>query len=1100
MASWNSIPLEITQRVLGWIAFASWGVGFYPQVILNFRRKSVVGLNFDYMVLSFIKHSSYLIYNASLYLSSDVQEQYFQKYGFREMIPVALNDVAFSTHAVILTAFTLFQIAIYQRGDQTVSKISIVVVTAACLTSGVCFFIALPTHSWLWLISVFNTIQVFVTLIKAIPQAFMNFMRKSTDGFSIGMIFCDFTGGVANFAQMAVQSIDQDSWVNFYGNIGKTMISLISIAFDLLFMCQRFLLYPANRALISPKTIEESKEPLIIKSCEYTQLENPSESGTVAVGNGSTRTATTNGIVEFDSAGNHMPSFWLDCFFLLGVLLVVLETGVPLTWLNTNLNLSLPSNPTVHVSAGNSTRGQSEVEKVNEFHLPLQQLGGSGTVAVGIGSTRTVITNGIMEFDSTGNHVPSVCVVGLNFDFVVLNFIKQSFYLIYNATLYFSSDVQKQYFDKYGYTEMIPVAFNDVAFSTHSVLLQAFTLYQIAIYERGAQTVSRITIIIVTVVLLTAGACFFISLPTHSWLWLISIFNSIQIIMTLIKYIPQAFMNFARKSTNGFSISMALFDFSGGVANFAQMAVQSIDQDSWVNFYGNIGKTMISLICIFFDLVFMCQRFLLYPAERVVIPPKRVKESKEPLITKSSDDPQLDTVRPRNPTVHVSAGNSTRGQSEVEKVSEVGKNGAYRMKIPLRQPSGSGTVAVGIGSTRSMIPVAFNDVAFSSHAVLLVVFTLCQIATYEHGAQTVSRITIVIVTVVLLTAGACFFIALPTHSWLWLISIFNYSLKCIVNLHLVSESLTSLFLTHSNQNSLQYDKAFMNFIRKSTDGFSIGMALFGFSGGVANFAQMTVQSIDQGSLETAVLCFPSGLNTNLNLSRRSHPTVHVSAGNSTRGQSEVEKVSSDVQKQYFDKYGYTEMIPVAFNDVAFSSHAVLLSVFTLYQIATYEHGAQTVSRITIKIVTVVSLTAGACFFIALPTHSWLWLISIFKLELPPPSNFSISSVEIWAFMNFIRKSTDGFSIGNSLFGLSGGVTNFAQMAVQSIDQDSWVNFYGNIGKTMISLICIFFDLVFLCQRCLLYPAERVLIPPKRVEESQEPLIIKSSDHPQLETM
>lgn len=30
------------------------------------------------------------------------------------------------------------------------------------------------------------------------------------------------------------------------------------------------------------------------------------------------------------------------------------------------------------------------------------------------------------------------------------------------------------------------------------------------------------------------------------------------------------------------------------------------------------------------------------------------------------------------------------------------------------------------------------------------------------------------------------------------------------------------------------------------------------------------------------------------------------------------------------------MIPVAFNDVAFSSHSVLLNVFTLYQIATYE--------------------------------------------------------------------------------------------------------------------------------------------------------------------
>ena len=39
MANWNSIPLEITYEVLGWTAFISWSISFYPQVILNFRRK-----------------------------------------------------------------------------------------------------------------------------------------------------------------------------------------------------------------------------------------------------------------------------------------------------------------------------------------------------------------------------------------------------------------------------------------------------------------------------------------------------------------------------------------------------------------------------------------------------------------------------------------------------------------------------------------------------------------------------------------------------------------------------------------------------------------------------------------------------------------------------------------------------------------------------------------------------------------------------------------------------------------------------------------------------------------------------------------------------
>ncbi|KAL0381782.1 UNVERIFIED_CONTAM: Cystinosin [Sesamum angustifolium] len=111
MASWNSVQLEVLYNVLGWVAFVAWSISFYPQVILNFRRKSVVGLNFDFVLMNLTKHSSYLIYNASLFFSPTVQRQY-REFGFNEMIPVAANDVAFSMHAVLLTAFTLFQIAI----------------------------------------------------------------------------------------------------------------------------------------------------------------------------------------------------------------------------------------------------------------------------------------------------------------------------------------------------------------------------------------------------------------------------------------------------------------------------------------------------------------------------------------------------------------------------------------------------------------------------------------------------------------------------------------------------------------------------------------------------------------------------------------------------------------------------------------------------------------------------------------------------------------------------------------------------------------------------------------------------------------------------
>lgn len=269
MSSWNSVPLHVSYEALGWFAFVCWSISFWPQVILNFRRKSVVGLNFDFVLLNWTKHTSYLIYNASLFFSSTIQQQYRDKYGQKEMIPVAANDVAFSVHAVLLTAVSLFQIAIYDRGNQKVSKIACGIVTVAWTTAVVCFFIALHNHHWLWLLSIFTIIQVSMTVVKYIPQAVMNFMRKSTDGWSIWNILLDFSGGVANYAQMAMQSIDQGSWVNFYGNIGKLLLSLVSIFFDILFIIQHYVLYPERK-----RKLETSPDFDNVKSSDQTLADN----------------------------------------------------------------------------------------------------------------------------------------------------------------------------------------------------------------------------------------------------------------------------------------------------------------------------------------------------------------------------------------------------------------------------------------------------------------------------------------------------------------------------------------------------------------------------------------------------------------------------------------------------------------------------------------------------------------------------------------------------------------------------------------------------------------------------------------------------------
>lgn len=79
-------------QLVGWIYFFAWSISFYPQIILNFRRQSVVGLNFDFLALNLIGHSCYSIYNICLYTSHDIQQQYYAKHP-HGVLPVLLNDV-----------------------------------------------------------------------------------------------------------------------------------------------------------------------------------------------------------------------------------------------------------------------------------------------------------------------------------------------------------------------------------------------------------------------------------------------------------------------------------------------------------------------------------------------------------------------------------------------------------------------------------------------------------------------------------------------------------------------------------------------------------------------------------------------------------------------------------------------------------------------------------------------------------------------------------------------------------------------------------------------------------------------------------------------
>ncbi|XP_014280626.3 cystinosin homolog, partial [Halyomorpha halys] len=274
----RSTDLEITSVVVGWLYFVAWSVSFYPQVYENWRRKSVVGLNFDFLSLNLIGFTLYSIFNCGLYWIPAIQQEYFSLHP-KGLNPVQLNDIFFSLHAVGITLITIIQCLIYERGGQTVSWTAHGIIGIYLLVVAVALILSLFTSffSWLSFINTCSYLKLVTTLIKYIPQAYMNYKRKSTIGWSIGNVVLDFTGGILSMLQMIINADNYDDWASIFGDPTKFGLGFFSVLFDILFLVQHYILYRVPIYEVIPGDVSSGPEnPTDLESAGGKKSENPS--------------------------------------------------------------------------------------------------------------------------------------------------------------------------------------------------------------------------------------------------------------------------------------------------------------------------------------------------------------------------------------------------------------------------------------------------------------------------------------------------------------------------------------------------------------------------------------------------------------------------------------------------------------------------------------------------------------------------------------------------------------------------------------------------------------------------------------------------------
>ncbi|CAF9921884.1 MAG: hypothetical protein HETSPECPRED_004663 [Heterodermia speciosa] len=235
----------------------AWSLSFYPQPILNYRRRSTQGTTPAFPTLNVLGFLAYSISTAAFYGSPLIRAQYAARNPLSPEGTVRFNDLAFAIHGLILCVVTLSMFSQklwdFKQGQERVGR-CIWGITVGCVV-GMLWVVGVVLGKgkdwgrdplgWAWIdvIYALGFCKLVTTIVKYIPQAYVNYQSQSTDGWSIGQILLDLGGGILSNLQLVIDSSLQDDWSGITGNPIKLGLGNITIIFDIVFMCQHYILY-----------------------------------------------------------------------------------------------------------------------------------------------------------------------------------------------------------------------------------------------------------------------------------------------------------------------------------------------------------------------------------------------------------------------------------------------------------------------------------------------------------------------------------------------------------------------------------------------------------------------------------------------------------------------------------------------------------------------------------------------------------------------------------------------------------------------------------------------------------------------------------------
>jgi|Transcript_104048 uncharacterized protein with PQ loop repeat len=227
---------EFVHNFVGYGYVLAWGISFYPQLILNWRRKSTEGMSIGFQWYNVLGFMLYLIYTSF-------------------SVEATFQDQLFAAHALFVTICMLIQVPLYgtnKLGDFPPVHGKVVGVLLVFLDLAILLNLA-KVISMVDLLYTCGYLKDVVSLVKYTPQLYLNWQRKSTLGFAMSMVFLDLTGGLLSIMQQLVDCQydpttstmrEEWTWEPLTGNKPKFFLGLIAIVYDFMFMYQYFVMYP----------------------------------------------------------------------------------------------------------------------------------------------------------------------------------------------------------------------------------------------------------------------------------------------------------------------------------------------------------------------------------------------------------------------------------------------------------------------------------------------------------------------------------------------------------------------------------------------------------------------------------------------------------------------------------------------------------------------------------------------------------------------------------------------------------------------------------------------------------------------------------------